>query len=261
MKGFANSRAVAASRFSAAALATCALAALVATDTAVAQQRPRPAQPAQPAPPAQPPAGNEPTIVQLKHEPSQTEWLKTCGKDQAQNKEICFTTRDFVTDQGQPVLAVAVYDVKGEPSRMVRILLPPGLLLKPGIRYTIDKSAPVSGEFTICFPNGCFAESSVKADVITNMKKAKELTVSVRNQVSRQVNFVVPLEGFGTAFDGPPVDPKALAEQQKKLQDQLAKQQADLRKRLEEQRGQAPGAAPAAAPAPGAAPATPPKAN
>src|SRR5690349_15908608 len=80
--------------------------------TAPAQPRPaapaagQPARPAAPAAgqPAQQPAG--PTIVQVKAEPSQPEWTKVCGKDQNTNTEICYTTRDFVSDQGQPVLAL-----------------------------------------------------------------------------------------------------------------------------------------------------------
>ena len=49
--------------------------------------------------------GAGPTVVQVKAEPSQPEWTKVCGKDQNTNTEICYTTRDFVSDQGQPVLA------------------------------------------------------------------------------------------------------------------------------------------------------------
>src|SRR5690606_16760543 len=69
------------------------------------------AQQQQPAPqqPQQPQQQQGPTIVQVKPEPSQTDWTKVCGQDQAANKEVCYTTRDFVSDQGQPVLAVAVY--------------------------------------------------------------------------------------------------------------------------------------------------------
>ena len=42
-----------------------------------------------------------------------------------------------------------------------------------------------------------------------------------------------PLAGFGKAFDGPAIDPKVLAEQQKKLQEELEKRSDELRKRLE----------------------------
>ncbi|HEV2556469.1 MAG TPA: invasion associated locus B family protein [Bosea sp. (in: a-proteobacteria)] len=222
------------------------------------RQAPRPAQPAQPA---QPPAGQAatgPTVVQVKPEPSQTTWTKVCGKDEAANKEICYTTRDFVSDQGQPVLAVAVYDVKGDPNKIVRFLMPLGLLLQPGIRFGVDTAQPTAGRYAICFPNGCFAEAQVKDDFINAMKKGNTLSVSVQNQGAREVSFAIPLTDFAKGFDGAAIDPKVLEQQQKQLQDELAKRQEELRQRLGGGGANAaPGTAPA--PAPGAAPATPPK--
>lgn len=232
------------------------------------QQRPAaaPAQPAQPAAPAQQQGQQSqtgPLIVQVKSEPSQAEWTKVCGKDPGNNAEICYTTRDFVSDQGQPVLATAVYDVKGGPQsqKIVRFLMPLGLLLKPGIRFAVDQSAPMAGTYTMCFPNGCFAETlGLKDDVIAAMKKGTQINVSVQNQIGREVTFQVPLAGFGKAFDGAPIDPKVLEDQQKRLQEELEKRSDELRKRLESSTasGGAPGAAPASpAPAPGA-PTSPP---
>jgi invasion protein IalB len=222
------------------------LAVVLAPLAANAQAQPRPAQPA----PAQPAAGAQsaapagPSIVQVKAEPSQTEWTKVCGKDPANNKEICYTTRDFVSDQGQPVLAVAVYDVKGDPNKIVRFLMPLGLMLQPGVRFGIDQAQPTPGRYAICFPNGCFAEATVKDDTINAIKRGTTLNVSVQNQGTREVTFAIPLAGFGKAFDGAPIDPKVLEEQQKKLQEAMEKQQDELRKRLGGDASGAPGAAP-----------------
>lgn len=210
----------------------------------------QPVAPAAAAPAAAPPAA---TLVQVKPEPSQANWIKICGEDQQNKKKICYTTRDFVSDQNQPVLAVAVYDVQGEPQKIVRFLLPLGFILAPGVRFTVDTGAPQSGKFAVCFPNGCFAEVSVKDDVIASLKKGNTIAVSVQNQFGREVAFQVPLTDFGKAFDGPPVDPAVLAAEQKRLQDQMQKQAEEMRKKMG---GQAPaaGTAPAApAPVPGAA--------
>lgn len=230
---------------------------VLAQNPAPAQrQQQRPA--AQPAAPSQTPAPGQqpgqaqatgPTVVQVKAEPSQPDWTKVCGKDQTNNTEICYTTRDFVSDQGQPVLAVAVYDIKGAQSqRIVRFLMPLGLLLQPGIRFAIDQGQATPGRYAICFPNGCFAESQVKDDFVNAFKKGTNLNVSVQNQAGREVTFAVPATGFAKAFDGPPIDPKVLEEQQKKLQDELEKRSEELRKRLESNAGQNPTAkaAPAA---------------
>ncbi|QEE38932.1 invasion associated locus B family protein [Methylobacterium sp. WL1] len=195
-----------------------------------------------------------PQIVTVKSEPSQADWTKVCGKDQGSGTDICYTTRDFVSDQGQPVLAVAVYEMKNaaqkQEVRVVRYLLPLGLLLQPGIRFNVDGQAATPGRFAVCFPNGCFAEAGgVDAGVVAAMKKGTTLNVSVQNQTQREVTFAVPLAGFGKAFDGPAIDPKVLEEQQKKLQSELEKRSEDMRKKLEQQGNAAPAAGAAPAPA------------
>ena len=228
-------------RLGAAALAASLM--LTGAFEALAQQKPAtpPAAPAQAAPPAQPPQG--PLRVEL--QPSQSEWTKVCGRDQAAGKDICYTTRDFGQAADQPpVLAVAVYDVKGDDQRIVRLLLPVALMLRPGFRFSVDKGATQDGGFEICFPNGCFAESKVKGPTIDQMKKGNSLNVMVKNQANNEVNFVLPLSGFAKAFDGAPIDPKVLEDQQRKLEEELQKRAEEQRKALEAQQGAAP--APAA---------------
>ncbi|MGE5388850.1 MAG: invasion associated locus B family protein [Hyphomicrobiales bacterium] len=210
--------------------------------SAQAQQAPAaggaPAQ-QQPAQPSGPIAANLQAV--------QPEWTKVCGTDPATKKEICYTTRDFGAaakegDAPQPLLALAVYDPKADDTKIIRLLLPPGLMLKPGFRFSIDKGPVETGAFEICFPNGCFAEAKVKKAVVDGMKKAEKMMVVVKNQANAEVTFYLPMTDFGKAFDGPAVDPKVLEEQQKKLQEELQKKAEEERKKLE-----AKGAAPAAA--------------
>jgi len=216
---------------------------------------PRPAAPAAPAPAA---PGTAPAaagaaasgLVQLKPEPSQPDWVKVCGKDPASNQEICYTTRDFVSDQGQPVLAVAMYDVKGKPEKISRFILPLGLLLAPGVKFGVDAGPLADGKFAICLPNGCFAEGQIGEAFIVSMKKGTTLNVKFKNQVGNEVTFQVPLAGFGKAFDGAPIDPQVLAEQQKKLQEELQKRSDELRAKLQGGSGTTPAPDPSAAAAP-----------
>ncbi|ACL61920.1 invasion associated locus B family protein [Methylobacterium nodulans] len=242
----------------AAFLALAGLGLGLATGPALAQPK-KPAAPAQqPAAPAQPAQGaaqqqTGPQVVQVKSEPSQTEWTKVCGKDQGSGAEVCYTTRDFVSEQGQPVLAAAIYDLKGAQgnARVARFLLPLGLLLQPGIRFSVDQGQALPGRYAVCFPNGCFAEvPGLKDDIIAALKKGTTLNLSVQNQAQREVTFAVPLAGFGKAFDGAPIDPKVLEEQQKKLQAELERRSEEMRKQLEAQKNGA--AAPAAPQAPAA---------
>lgn len=226
---------------------------VLATAHEAAAQAPKPAQPApakpaQPAPAAPAPAAPAATTTQVPLQPSQADWTKVCGKDQSTGKEICYTTRDFGQAPDQPpVLALAVYDVKGDDNKIVRFLMPPALLLRPGIRVSIDKGAAIEGTFEICLPNGCFAEAKVRTATVDQIKKGTSLNVAVKNQFGAEIAFVLPLAGFGKAFDGAPIDPAVLEAQQKQLQEELQKRAEEERKRLEGQNA-APGA-PAPAPA------------
>ncbi|MGD9657773.1 MAG: invasion associated locus B family protein [Methylocystis sp.] len=179
----------------------------------------------------------------------QPNWTKVCGSDPQTKKEMCYTTRDFGVsakegEAPQPLLALAIYDPKGEDQKVIRLLLPPGLMLKPGFRFAIDKGAQESGTFEICYPNGCFAEAKVKKAVVDGMKKAEKMSVVVKNQANNEVTFYLPLANFGKAFDGPAIDPKVLEAQQKKLQEELQKKAEEERKKLEAQKSAAPKSAP-----------------
>jgi invasion protein IalB len=165
---------------------------------------------------------------------TQSKWTKVCGHDQSANRDVCYTTRDFSAQPNQPpVIAVAVYDIKGEDTRIVRLLMPVGLMLRPGFRFWVDKGETLDGAFEICFPNGCFAESKIKTPTVEDMKKGTTLSIAVRNQANNEVTFGVPLAGFGDAFDGPAVDPKVLQAEQQKFQDELKKRAEEERKRLQ----------------------------
>ena len=188
------------------------------------------------------------------------EWVKVCGQDQGNQKKICYTTRDFSTAKDQPpALAVAVYDVQGDDSRVFRLLTPVGLLLRPGFRFAIDKGAQQEGSFEICMPNGCFAEAKVKGTVIDTLKKGTTLNIVFKNSMNNELTFTLPLSGFGKSFDGAPMDPKELQAKQEAVQQELQRQleakAKAQRQQLEQQSGAA-STAPAAAPAPAPAPAT-----
>jgi invasion protein IalB len=230
---------------------TLAAGLVLAAGGALAQTT-KPAAPATPAPAAPAPAAQAPAQptgpVRLDLIPMSAPWTKICGKDQGNGKEVCYTTRDFgqAVDQ-PPTLAVAIYQMASEERRIARLLLPVGLLLRPGFRLIIDKGDPIDGKFAICFPNGCFAEAELNNTTLGALKKAQSVAVIVRNQANLEVTFNLPMKDFGAAFDGPAVDPKVLAQQNQELQKQLEEKARQQREKLEQQQ---PGAA---------APATPPK--
>ncbi len=233
-----------------ASLAAMALAGLASLPASA--QAPRPAQPAPAAPAPAPaaPAAPQAVKVPLKAAPDQADWLKVCGLDPSVNKTICYTTRDFVAENNQPVMAVAIYSIKEEPRRFVRILVPLTFLIQPGIRFSAEGTQPVNARFQICLPQGCFVEGELNEATINGLKKAATLRIDMQNQIGQEVNFEVPLAGFGKAYDSAGIDQETLQRMQQQQVQGAQPQQApaggnadDLKRRGEEllrQRQQAP---------------------
>ena len=252
-------------RASAAALAMSVV--LVGGASAQAPTKPAtPAAPGQvaPAPQGQPQPPPPSKVDLVSPEP---QWAKFCAKQPTNGKEACATMRDFSTSADQPpMISINLFDIAGEERRKLRFLiLPIGMLLKPGFRVIIDKGEPIEGRYDMCFQNACSAEIDIGAKTLEALKKGQNMAVVMRvpggDLSGRELTFNIPLKDLGTTFDGKPTDPKVLEQQRQALQQQLQKKAEEQRKMLEQQQGVAAPAVPAApAPAPAApAPAAPAK--
>jgi invasion protein IalB len=223
------------------------------------------AQPAQPAAPGMqaPPQGQPAPPSKVDLVSPEPQWAKFCAKQPTNGKEACATMRDFSTSADQPpMISINLFDVSGEERRKLRFLiLPIGMLLKPGFRVIIDKNEPIDGKYDMCFQNACSAEIDIGAKTLETLKKGQNMAVVMRvpgGDVSgRELTFNIPLKDLGPAFDGKPTDPKVLEQQRQALQQQLQKKAEEQRKMLEQQQSGAAAAPAAPAPAAPAAPAPP----
>jgi invasion protein IalB len=225
-------------------------------------------QPAQPAAPGAPAAQGQPApappskVDLVSPEP---QWAKFCAKQPANGKEACATMRDFSTSADQPpMISVNVFDVAGEERRKLRFLIMPiGMMLKPGFRVVVDKNDAIEGRYDMCFPNACSAEIDIGAKTLETLKKGQNMAIVMRvpgGDVSgRELTFNIPLKDLGPAFDGKPTDPKVLEQQRTALQQQLQHKAEEQRKVLEQQQSGAAPAAPAPAAPSALAPAAPAK--
>ncbi|MBN8534953.1 MAG: invasion associated locus B family protein [Rhizobiales bacterium] len=212
---------------------------------ASAQQQ-RPAQPQQPSAAApQPPAAVK---VPLKAAPYQPDWIKVCDEDPVAKKTVCYTTRDFVAENNQPVMGLALYQVKDDPRRFARILVPLTFMIPPGVRLSTEGLNPIAGRFQICSQEGCFVEVELNEAAVNLIKKGKVLRLDMQNQFAQEVNFEVPLDGFSKMYDSAGLDPATL---QKMREDAARAQQGaaqpgsdELRRRGEELMRQRQGAQP-----------------
>lgn len=234
-----------------------AAAVLVAgTGAAFAQANKKPAaKPAAPAAqqaPAQAPAqapgaaegqqaagGGQPQLIY-------TPWAKLCQKGaETNNKQVCVVNTQARLETGQPVVMAQIVDAEGA-EKIMRVVLMIPVRVQSGTRLLLDGQELQRGAFALCAPYmGCNSDYKADDALIAKLKKAKSLDVQAVNVFNEIVNLPLPLAEFAQAYDGPPLDPKAFEEQQRKLQEELQKKAEEARKRMESQQPSAAAPAPA----------------
>jgi len=237
-------------RSSAAALA---LSLALGAGAAMAQTQPQPPKPGAPGQPQQPALPSKIDLVS-----PEPQWAKFCAKEPNSGRDACATMRDFSTSADQPpMISINLFELSGEEKRKLRLLmLPIGMMLKPGFRVIIDKGEPIEGKYDMCFQNACSAEIEISPKTLETLKKGTTMSVVMRvpggDASGHELTFNIPLKDLGPAFDGKPTDPKVLEEQRQALQQQLQRKAEEQRKLLEQQQ-QSSAAAPGGVATPGAA--------
>ena len=144
-------------------------------------------------------------------------WTKVCRKEpEANAKQVCFLARDARLESGLPVALVVLVEPEGEAKKLLRVTLPLGVSLQAGTRVIIDNGQPLTGPYLICLSNGCMAEYEASNELITKMKSGQTLHVQGIYGSGQPINIPMPLGDFAKAYDGPPLDPKELEQQEKK---------------------------------------------
>ncbi|MEX0841939.1 MAG: invasion associated locus B family protein [Xanthobacteraceae bacterium] len=254
-------------RAGAAMTATSIVAVLAFSVTAVAQQSAKPLTTQKPATPAagsqakQPEQGKTVQLPPLIY----SDWTKICvagqrdtgdanGKAAAANDksanepQVCLTGIEGRTEAGPLVVSISTIEPSTTKGKgVVRVVVPLGMDLKHGTRFIIDKEPPMTAPYVTCFVNGCISNYELNPEVLNKLKKGKTIVVQAIGLNNTAVTVPVPLQQFAKAHDGPPTDPKVLAEQQKKLEEELKrlgelrkKQADDARQKLEQSQQQAP---------------------
>ena len=188
---------------------------IVGTSHSVAQQGAPKAQPkakpkAAPNPTPQAQQGGQPDLTY-------SFWTKVCQKGpEANAKQICFLARDARVESGMPLAMVVLVEPEGEAKKLLRVTLPLGVSLQAGTRVIIDNGQPLTGPYVICLSNGCMAEYEASNELITKMKSGQNLHVQGIYGSGQPINIPMPLADFAKAYDGPPIDPKELEQQEKK---------------------------------------------
>jgi invasion protein IalB len=183
-----------------------AAAALIAALVAVPEAGPRAQQTpgTEQAPPTQPAPGTEGTAAseRVTRTEQHQDWLVRCGRPG--QSEVCEMVQQPVGEKGEPVMAVAVGKVPGNPNPGMIILLPLGIALPPGVELRIDGGAAIETPVERCERQGCQVEMLLEPDLLTALKAGSRVTVDFhvhRQDGLQRVRVPFSLLGFTTALD------------------------------------------------------------
>jgi invasion protein IalB len=191
-----------------------------------APQQAQQAQQAQPAPKVQ-------QVSQLMYTP----WTKVCQKGpETDNKQVCFVSTDGRLETGQPAIIARIIEPEGAEKRM-QVVLTATVLVQHGTRMLIDGQELAQAPYVFCaFQGGCVAFYRIDDAVIAKLKKGKTMQVQTFTPPNTILEFPLSLANFEKAYDGAPIDAKALEAQQRQLQSELQKKAEEARKKLETQK-------------------------
>lgn len=213
--------------FGLSSLSAVAAALVIAGSPAMAQEKPA-AAPAKPAAAAAAPAAKGGAA-------NKSAWVKLCektplvkkgadGKDVKEEKDICLTHHERLDgNSGMVLVSAAIREVQGQEKKHLMIMVPLGMALPPGLRaavYTKDQWAkiaknekvddkelkPVDLKYSLCHASGCTAEIEAEQSILDQLKAGGGLMVVAMNAAAQPIGFPVPLDGFGDAFGGKPID-------------------------------------------------------
>lgn len=103
-----------------------------------------------------------------------TEWKKTCGGD-----GVCYVEQYALALPNKAPVLSARFDLQGGDKRgRVFFKAPLGVLLRDGVRFSIDSHDPIVMPYDRCDPTGCVAWAVLGEDTVDTFKKGKALTVT-----------------------------------------------------------------------------------
>ena len=167
-------------------------------------------------------------------------WIKICDdvkikevkKEKASDKKICMTHHESLSARtGTPLVSAAVRNVSGHKTERFLVTVPLGMAIPAGVHIKIDENKPIKIKYSFCHVAGCVAETAMTPDFLKQMKAGKKIVIATIGISGKPIGFPVPLNGFGKAYAGKPIDSKKYASARKAMMLDIRKRQIEAAKK------------------------------
>ncbi len=167
-------------------------------------------------------------------------WVKLCEdakfrkdpKAKIEKKKICLTHHERLdSGTGLVLMSVGLREIMDQGTKRLMIMVPHNVTIPPGVQVRVDKEKPIELKYSICHAAGCTAEISASKEMIAELRKGKQMTITATSWIDEPVVFLVPLAGFDEAFEGSSVDSeKKYQEEREKLMFEILEEKFRKRK-------------------------------
>ena len=130
------------------------------------------------------------------------DWQIRCDTPPGAQGEQCALMQSVTAEDRPNVgLTVIVLKTTDQKSRLMRVVVPLGVLLPSGLGLKIDNNDVGRAGFVRCLPNGCVAEVVMDDKLINELRTGQTSTFIIFQTPEEGIGFPMSLKGFGEGFD------------------------------------------------------------
>jgi invasion protein IalB len=128
-------------------------------------------------------------------------WQVSCRTPPGAKEEKCALVQSVTAEDRPNVgLTVVFYKAIGENKKLLRVVVPLGVLLPTGLGLKIDNQDVGNAPFLKCSRQGCVAEVVLQDSVIDKLKKGSNAMFIIFDTPEAGIGIPVSLQGFADAF-------------------------------------------------------------
>jgi invasion protein IalB len=128
-------------------------------------------------------------------------WQVSCRTPPGAKEEKCALVQSVTAEDRPNVgLTVVFYKAIGEDKKLLRVVVPLGVLLPTGLGLKIDNQDIGNAPFLKCGTRGCIAEVVLQDEVINKMKGGGTAMFIIFDTPEAGIGIPISLQGFGDAL-------------------------------------------------------------
>ena len=128
-------------------------------------------------------------------------WQVSCRKPPGAKEEKCALVQSVTAEDRPNVgLTVVFYKAIGEDKKLLRVVVPLGVLLPTGLGLKIDGQDIGNAPFLKCSRKGCIAEVVLQDEVIKKLMSGGTAMFIIFDTPEAGIGIPISLQGFGDAL-------------------------------------------------------------